>query len=217
MASGTTASLQDADSPSPRSNSPATSGKLSSKSYESLTSHPLLGDTSDEAIAPSDVSTATTPATEPITLQATSYPVTYKTRQRPTSTTPLGQSSLGVFSQPSQAAAATTTSASATSPLSTSLGSPSSLTHKLHSQNLQASAQQAGLSSDSAGWHMLQKIVNAAERENEKDKALITVLKALRTGKVRHPNKTDWTMLHLTSLWSGTSSLIERAGYLWRN
>lgn len=123
-------------------------------------------------------------ATEPITSQPTPYAVTYKTRQRPTSTASLSQSSLGVFSQPSQAAAATTTSASATSPLPTSPSSPSSLTNKLHSQNLQASAQEAGLTSDSAGWHLLQKIVNGAERENEKDKALTTALKALRTGKV---------------------------------
>lgn len=183
MADGPTASLRDTDSPSPRSQSPAPSSKLSSKSHDSLASHPLLGDTAIEAEVPAATTAATTFAADSITSQPAPYAVSYRTRQRPLSAASLSQPSLGVYSQPSQAAAATTTSASATSPLPTSPGNPSSLTNKLHSQNLQASAQAAGLSSDSSGWHMLQKLVNAAEKENEKDKALITALKALRTGK----------------------------------
>lgn len=179
-------SSRDMDSESPRSGSPAPSSKLSSKSYESLTSHPLLGEHDSETDAvPTTAKLDTAPAaTEPITSQPIPYAVTYRTRQRPVSTASLSQASLGVFSQPSSAAAATTTSASATSPLPTSPSSPSSLTNKLHSQNLQASAQEAGLTVDSAGWHLLQKIVNGAEKENEKDKGLTTALKALRTGKV---------------------------------
>lgn len=179
-------SSMDMNSPSPGSDSPGSITKSSYKSQESLTSHPLLGDAGDEANVPVVTSAPRTAAVEPITSQSTPYAVPYKTRQRPASTASLSQSSLGVFSQPSQAAAATTTSASATSPLPTSPSSPSSLTNKLHTQNLQASVQEAGLTSDSTGWHMLQKILHGADKENEKDKAVTTALKALRTGKVGH-------------------------------
>lgn len=187
MADLSLSSSSDRDSPTPpRSDSPGQVRRLSSKSSESLASHPLLGDTSDEAIPAAETSVDTSlsgPITSP-QQQPAPYAVSYKTRQRPTSTTQSSQSSLGVFSQPSQAAAATTTSASATSPLPTSPSNSSSLTTKLQSQNLQASAQAAGLSSDSAGWYILQKLTAAAEKETEKDKALVTALKALRTGKV---------------------------------
>lgn len=180
----------DTGSPDSRSSSPRPSSRLSVKSQDSLTSHPLLGDTSDEAIAISE-KPVDLPASSPITSQPAPYAVSYKTRQRPVSSTSFGQSALGVYSQPSQAAAATTTSASAVSPQPTSPGNPSSLTTKLHSQNLQASAQAAELTSDSAGWHILQKLTTAAEKENEKDKALITALKALRTGKVSQQTPTS--------------------------
>lgn len=185
MADLSLSSTSDRDSPTPpRSDSPGQVRRLSSKSSESLASHPLLGDTSDEAIPAAETSIDTSLSGSITSQQPAPYAVSYKTRQRPASTTQSSQSSLSVFSQPSQAAAATTTSASATSPLPASPSNSSSLTTKLQSQNLQASAQAAGLNSDSAGWYILQKLTAAADKENEKDKALVTALKALRTGKV---------------------------------
>jgi hypothetical protein len=156
---------------------------------DSHASHPLLGDgdadvdTSATSIEVADTS-ATAAAADSITSQPALYPIAYKTRTRLPSTGALGQSTLSVFSQPSQAAVATTTSASATSPQPSSPSNSTNLTNKLQSQNLQASAQAAGLDSDSAGWLMLQKLMNGAEKETDKDKAVVTALKALRTGKV---------------------------------
>lgn len=228
-------------SPGSRSQSPAPS-KLSSKSYESLTSHPLLDEDDDlDGVHEADTSAAAvlshneaagagadTSVTESITSpglsglstsgptsipaapsRSPSYNVHYKTRQRPpsfgsTAGANHSHGSLAAFSQPSQASVATTTSTSVTSPLpSASSGQSNTLTNKLQSQNLQASAQAAGLSADSAGWLMLQKLVNSAEKEVEKDKSLANAVKALRMGKVScaidQPCKPKLRLVHLHS------------------
>lgn len=191
---------RDSSASSSRSSSPARSSlssaaKMRRTSHESLAAHPLSlsGDDDDVNIeaagdAASPGPTSASPSTKPPLSKGNSSYAVYKPRQRPVSIgNPAGLAkspSSSPYSPSSQVAAATASTSltpASTEAVTASPKSPTSVTAKLQLQSLQATVHAAGLSNESAGWQIIQKLV--AEPHIRKEAGWSTILTALRSGK----------------------------------
>ena len=187
----TSASSSRSDSPAP---SVSSAVKMRRTSHESLAAHPLSSDDNDnESMKPNagligDVLAGPeSPSAKPTLVKGSSSYAVYKPRQRPSS---VGNAQSVAKSPPpfnpsAQLAVATTSTsltATSTEAVTASPKSPTSVTAKLQLQSLQATAQSAGLSSDSAGWHIVQKLV--ADHDRQREPVWTIAYTALRSGKV---------------------------------
>lgn len=168
---------------------PSSAVKVRRTSHDSLAAHPLSSDDNDAQDSVDAIGLAVgqeSPSTKPSLVKGNSSYAVYKPRQRPVSvgSAPSLAKSPPPYNPTAQLAVATTSTSltpANTEPVTASPKSPRSVTAKLQLQSLQATAQAAGLASDSAGWQIVQKLI--ADHDQQKDPGWTMIYTALRTGK----------------------------------